>query len=130
MNNLSRRSVLVGLSAFAATPIRAETQWPARPINLMHGFPPGGPVDVLSRILAEGLSTRLGQAVVVEAKPGATGTTAGGAVARATPDGYTLMAVPATYVATAAMYQALPYRPIEDFSFISTTAEYPFVLVS
>jgi tripartite-type tricarboxylate transporter receptor subunit TctC len=130
MSKLSRRTVLVGLSAFAAMPIRAETQWPARPITLMHGFPPGGPVDVLSRILAEGLSARLGQPVVVEAKPGATGTTAGGTVARAAPDGYTLMAVPATFVATAAMYQALPYRPIEDFSFISTTAEYPFVLVS
>lgn len=130
MNGSSRRNVLVGLSALAATPVLGQTQWPARTISLVHGFPPGGPVDVLSRILAEGLSARLAQSVVVEAKPGATGTTAAGAVARAAPDGYTLMAVPATYVATAAMYQNLPYRPIEDFSFISTTAEYPFVLVS
>src|SRR5512132_2025463 len=122
MSNLSRRTVLVGLSAFAAMPACADAPWPTRPVTLMHGFPPGGPVDVLSRILAEGLSARLGQHVVVEAKPGATGTTAGGMVARATPDGYTLMAVPALYVATAAMYQTLPYRPIEDFSFISTTA--------
>ncbi len=91
---------------------------------------PGGPVDTLSRILAEALSKRLGQQVIVDAKPGATGTTAAGLVARAIPDGYTLTAVPATYVATAAMYRTLPYRPIEDFSLISTTAEYPFVLVT
>jgi tripartite-type tricarboxylate transporter receptor subunit TctC len=130
MRNLNRRSVLAGLSAFTILSARAEAPWPARPITLIHGFPPGGPVDVLSRILAGGLSARLGQTVVVEAKAGAAGTIAGGIVARAAPDGYTLMAVPATYVASAVLYRTLPYRPIEDFSFISTTAEYPFVLVS
>jgi tripartite-type tricarboxylate transporter receptor subunit TctC len=99
-------------------------------VTLVHGFPPGGPVDTLSRILAEALSKRLGQQVIVESKPGATGTTASGMVARAAPDGYTLLAVPATHVATAAMYRSLPYHPIDDFALISTTAEYPFVLVT
>jgi tripartite-type tricarboxylate transporter receptor subunit TctC len=96
----------------------------------MHGFPPGGPVDTLSRLLAEKLSIQLGQPVVVEPKPGATGTMAGGLVAHTAPDGYTLMAVPATYAATAAMFRSLPYRPIDDFTFISMTAEYPLVLVT
>jgi tripartite-type tricarboxylate transporter receptor subunit TctC len=130
MSRLTRRSVLAGLSAFAAMPALAQTTWPNRSITLMHGFPPGGPVDTLSRILAEGLSRRLGQTVVVDPKPGATGTTVGGQVARAKADGYTLMAVPATYVATAAIFRTLPYRPTEDFTFISTTAEYPLVLVT
>jgi tripartite-type tricarboxylate transporter receptor subunit TctC len=131
MSKLTRRTVIIGLSATAAMPAIAKpTAWPNRPITLMHGFPPGGPVDTLSRLLAEALSAQLGQQVVVEPKPGATGTTVGGMVAHALPDGYTLMAVPATYVATAAMFRTLPYRPIEDFTFISTTAEYPFVLVT
>lgn len=131
MSTLTRRTVIAGLSAMAVSPARAKSAvWPNRPITLVHGFPPGGPVDTLSRLLAEGLSARLGQSVVVEPKPGATGTMAGGVVAHAAPDGYTLMAVPATYVATAAMFRTLPYRPIEDFTFISTTAEYPFVLVT
>jgi tripartite-type tricarboxylate transporter receptor subunit TctC len=130
MHKITRRHVVAGLSAFAVSSVCAETVWPSRAITLVHGFPPGGPVDTLSRILAEGLSRHFGQAVIVDAKPGATGTTAGGLVARAVPDGYTLMALPATYPATAAMFNALPYNPTEDFTFISTTAEYPLVLVT
>lgn len=130
MTDFSRRAVIGGLAALVAAPANAEQTWPVRPITLIHGFAPGGPVDTLSRILAEALSKRLGQQVIVDAKPGATGTTAAGLVARAKPDGYTLTAVPATYVATAAMYRTLTYRPIDDFSMISTTAEYPFVLVT
>jgi tripartite-type tricarboxylate transporter receptor subunit TctC len=130
MTKLSRRTVLAGLSAFAALPALAQTAWPSRPVTLMHGFPPGGPVDTLSRILAEGLGKQLAQTVVVDPKPGATGTTVGGQVARAKADGYTLMAVPATFVATAAMFNTLPYNPADDFTFISTTAEYPLVFVT
>lgn len=129
MSHLSRRAVLAGLSAFAAMPALAK-DWPERSITLIHGFPPGGPADTLSRIIAEGLARHLGQPVVVEAKPGATGTTAGGLVARAQPDGYTLMYLPSTYPTTAAFLRSLPYRPIDDFSFISTTSESPLVLVT
>jgi tripartite-type tricarboxylate transporter receptor subunit TctC len=131
MIEFTRRQALVGLGTFAAMPpALAETPWPTRPISLVHGFPPGGPVDVVSRILADGLSKRLGQRIVVDARPGAAGTTAAGQVAHAAPDGYTLMTVPATYPGTAAMYRTLPYRPIEDFSMISMTVEYPYVLVT
>jgi tripartite-type tricarboxylate transporter receptor subunit TctC len=130
MAKFTRRSLLVGLSACAAVPALAKGLWPDRPITLIHGFPPGGPVDVLSRILAEPLGKQLGQGVIVEAKPGATGTMAGGLVARAAPDGYTLMAVPGTFTGTAAIFRTLPYNPIEDFTFISSTAEYPLVLIT
>jgi tripartite-type tricarboxylate transporter receptor subunit TctC len=130
MIKLTRRAVVAGIGAFVTVPARSEDGWPNRPVTLMHGFPPGGPVDTLSRILSDGLSQQVGQPVIVDSKPGATGTTVGGLVARAAPDGYTLMALPATYPATAAMFNALPYNPIEDFTFISTTAEYPLVLVT
>jgi len=130
VTDISRRAILAGLSACCATPVFGKGAWPERPITLIHGFPPGGPVDVLSRILAEPLGRRLGQPVIVEAKPGATGTTAAGLVSRAAPDGYTLMAVPATFTGTAAMFRTLPYNPTEDFTFISSTAEYPLVLIT
>ena len=130
MIKITRRTVLAGMSACVALPAFAKGGWPDRPITLIHGFPPGGPVDVLSRVLAEPLSQQLGQPIVVESKPGATGTTAGGLVARAAPDGYTLMAVPATFTATAAVFKTLPYNPTDDFTFISSTAEYPLVVVT
>lgn len=129
MSRISRRALLAGLSACTAIPALAKT-WPERPIALIHGFPAGGPADTVSRIVADGLSRHLGQPVVVEAKPGATGTAAGGIVARARPDGYTLMTLPATYPSTAAMLRSLPYRPIDDFSFISTISEYPLLLAT
>jgi len=130
MIGVTRRSVIAGLATVITAPASADPHWPNRAITLTHGFAPGGPVDTLSRILAEALSKRLGEQVIVDSKPGAAGTIAAGVVARAAPDGYTLMAVPATYVATAALYRKLPYRPLEDFSMISTTAEYPLVLVT
>jgi tripartite-type tricarboxylate transporter receptor subunit TctC len=130
MARLTRRTVLAGLSVLAAMPARGETAWPSRPITLLVGFPPGGPVDVLARILADPLSKALGQPLVIESKPGATGNLAAGLVARAAPDGYTLLALPGTFTATAAMFQTLPYNPTEDFSFIGSTAEAPLVLVT
>src|SRR5689334_6426892 len=102
MHEPTRRSVLAGLASSAAMPALADAPWPNRSITLVHGFPPGGPVDIVARVLGEALTQRLGQRVVVDPRPGAAGTTAAGQVARAAPDGYTLMAVPATYSGTAA----------------------------
>jgi tripartite-type tricarboxylate transporter receptor subunit TctC len=130
MRSTTRRSFMIGLAGCGVLPAQAQQNWPSKSVTLVHGFPPGGPVDTLSRILAEGFSHQFGQPVLVEAKSGATGTTAAGLVARAAPDGYTLLAVPATFVATAAVFRTLPYRPLEDFTFIGTTAEYPLVLVT
>jgi tripartite-type tricarboxylate transporter receptor subunit TctC len=130
MTKITRRAMLSGISAFAAMPALAQTAWPNRPITLVVGFPAGGPVDVVSRILAHALSRRLGQQVVVENRPGATGTTAAGQVARSQPDGHTLMAISATYSASAALIRKLSYRPVDDFSMISMTTEFPYVLVT
>ena len=130
MTKLTRRALLAGLSASIAAAVRADTGWPSHPITLVHGWPPGGPTGIVSRIVADGLSRRLGQPLVVDARPGAAGTTAAGHVARAAPDGYTLIAIPGGHASAAALYQKLPYRTIEDFSLISMVAEYPFVLAT
>jgi tripartite-type tricarboxylate transporter receptor subunit TctC len=130
MTDLTRRTVLGGLSAFAAMPAFAEAAWPNRSIVLVVGFPAGGPTDIVGRIVAQALSERLGQTVVVENKPGASGTTAAGQVARAQPDGYTLLMNTSTYTASAALFRSLPFRPVEDFSTISTAVVFPYVFAT
>lgn len=78
MTGLTRRTVLAGLTTFVAIPAYPDTTWPSRPITLVHGFAAGGPTDTVARIIAEGLTRRLGQQVVVDPRPGASGTTAAG----------------------------------------------------
>jgi tripartite-type tricarboxylate transporter receptor subunit TctC len=131
MAALTRRTVLGGLSAAAALrPERAFAAWPERNISLIHGLTAGGGVDVSARLIAEGLSRRLGQQIVVEPKPGAAGTLAAAQAARATPDGYLLQWIPSGYAVSAAMYKSLPYQPIDDFTIIAQAIEFPFVFVT
>ena len=127
---VTRRAALAGLAALAARPARAQPGWPARAITLVHGLAPGGPSDIIARIIAEGLARRLGQQVVVDARPGAGGRVAAGQIARTAPDGYTLMTIPSGHAVSAALYKNLPYRTIDDFSMISLLTEYPFVVVT
>lgn len=130
MTTLTRRTLLACLSTLAAMPARSETAWPNRPITLVHGFAPGGATDIIARILAEGLTKRLGQQVVVEPRPGASGTTAAALVARAAPDGHTLIAVPGGHATAEVLFLNLPYKTVDDFSMISMVSEYPFVFVT
>jgi tripartite-type tricarboxylate transporter receptor subunit TctC len=128
---INRRTLLAGLSATAAVrPDRALAAWPERNITLMHGLAPGGGVDVSARLIAEGLSRRVGQQVVVEPRPGAAGTLAAAQVARAAPDGYLLGYIPSGHAVTAATYKSLPYDPINDFTIIGQVIEFPFVVVT
>src|SRR5262245_60873415 len=130
MPQFTRRSAIAGLVAFIAAPARAETPWPSRPITLLHGYAAGGPTDTIARLVADGLSKRLGQQVIVDAKPGAAGTIAAAQVGKAGPDGYTLMVMPGGHATAAALYKKLPFRAVEDFSMISMVADYPFVFVT
>jgi tripartite-type tricarboxylate transporter receptor subunit TctC len=125
---LTRRAVVGGLGGLAVTKARAEAEWPARTITIIHGFPPGGPSDVIARIIADGLSKSLGQSVIVEARPGASGTTAAAQVARSAPDGYTLMVIPSGHPTTAVTFAKLPYRPVDDFTMITLVSTYPYVM--
>src|SRR5437667_7081019 len=111
MTRVTRRIAIAGglstlstLSTLLAAPARSNAEWPDRPITMVHGFPPGGPTDLIARIVADRLTQRLGQRVIVEGKPGASGTTAALQVARAAPDGYTLFAIPSGHAFAAATY--------------------------
>jgi tripartite-type tricarboxylate transporter receptor subunit TctC len=103
--------------------------YPSHLIRLLHGFPPGGNVDVLARITAEEMAKGLGQAIVVEPRAGVVGSIAAEAVARSAPDGYTLLFVPSAHAVTAALYRSIKYRAVDDFAWISTVSFYPFVMV-
>ena len=105
--------------------------FPARPITLMNGFPPGGGPDILARQLATAMTPRLGVNVVVENRPGATGTIGAGAVARATPDGHTLLfGVAANLVVGPATLKDVPYDPVKSFAPVAEIARGPYLLVA
>ncbi len=126
---ITRRTVVAGLAGLVlGKTARAAADWPSRPITIMHGFPPGGPSDVVARIFADGLTKALGQPVIVEARPGASGTTAAAQVARGAPDGYTLSVIPSGHASVAATFAKLPFRPLEDFTTITLASAYPYVM--
>ena len=128
MSGLTRRTLVGGLAGLAASRAYADSNWPSRTITIMHGFAAGGPSDVVARIIADGLTKALGQSVIVEPKPGASGTSAAAQIARATPDGYTLGVIPSGHATAAATFAKLPYRSIDDFTTITLASEYPYVM--
>jgi tripartite-type tricarboxylate transporter receptor subunit TctC len=120
---------LVTLLALLALSAPALAQdYPNRVIKMLQGFPPGGNVDAVARVLAQEMSKGLGQSIVVEAKPGQAGSFAAETVARADPDGYTLLTVPSAHAVTGALSKTIKYKPVDDFEWISTVSSYPFVL--
>jgi tripartite-type tricarboxylate transporter receptor subunit TctC len=127
---LTRRSMIGGVAAMAGLAVRNATaaDWPARTITIIHGFPAGGPSDVVARLIADGLQKSLGQPVIVEPKPGASGTSASAFVSRATPDGYTLMVIPSGFATAAATFAHLPYRSLGDFATVTLASEYPYMM--
>ena len=103
--------------------------YPTKPVRIVVGFTAGGPTDAIARIVAQKLSDSLGQQFVVENIGGAGGNTAAGQVARATPDGYTIMAISTGFVVNPSLYAKVPYDPIKDFAPISLVAASPNVVV-
>ncbi len=109
-----RRAVLAGALAlpFAA---HAETSWPTKPIRIVVPFNPGGAIDALVRVVADGLTARLGQQVLVDPKPGANTIVGSEIVARAAPDGYTfLVTTNSTHTNNPSLYAKLPFDPAKD----------------
>jgi tripartite-type tricarboxylate transporter receptor subunit TctC len=98
---------------FAAGGVDAQQEYPTKPIRLIVPFPPGGPSDVVARMLAQKLTETFKQSVVVDNRPGAGGTIGAEIAVRADPDGYTMIIVSAAYAASAALYK-LPYDPVND----------------
>lgn len=127
---ISRRT-LGGLAlALAAPTVHAQPAWPTRPVRIVVAYAPGGGTDITTRAFAEALGMRFGQTFVVENRPGANGVVGTGAVARATPDGYTLLAVTSTHVMNKQMVSPLPFDPATDFTAIGLMARYPLVLLA
>ncbi len=121
----------LGFSLFlgaAASGAQAEG-YPAHPIKILVGASPGGTTDVLARAIGPGITTALGQAVIVENKPGAAGNLAAEAVAKSAPDGYTLLVSYTSHTINATLYPKLPFDPVADFTPITMIATVPSVLV-
>jgi tripartite-type tricarboxylate transporter receptor subunit TctC len=118
--------VLIAAAIFGSS-ARAQG-YPSKPISIVAGFPPGGSVDTVARVIAEGLSKDLGQPVLVETKTGATGIVAANHVATAKPDGYTLLLVPGGHALYGATFKSLPFDPVESFTWISNVITTPFFI--
>ena len=117
-------AVLIGLSAVAP----AQQDYPNRIIKVMQGFPPGGNVDIIARILGHEMEKSLGQSIVIEAKPGLAGALAAETIARSEPDGYTLLVLPSAHPAYGALSKNVKYKVVEDFTWISIASFYPFMI--
>ena len=119
------------VAALSLTPIAASAQtYPAHPIRLIVGFPPGGINDLVARIVGQSVSDGLGQPIVIENRPGAGGTIGANTVAKANPDGYTLLVGSVSNLAMApSQYKDLPYDPIKDFAPVALLAASPNILV-
>ncbi len=115
---------VLGAPGFAA-----ESYPAARPIRLVSPFAAGGSTDTVGRLLAPRLSERLGQNVIVENRPGAGGLIGTSYVAKATPDGHTLLFISGAFTAHSAVTKNLPYDPVRDFAWVSMVLTYPFVVV-
>jgi len=122
-------AAFVFIAAFAAPMSGWAQGYPNRPIRLVVPFPAGGPADALGRAIADQWSKMWGQPVIVENRGGAGGNIGAEVVARAAPDGYTLLLNASSHVINASLYEKLPYDPIKDFTPVSEVASYMLVLV-
>ncbi len=121
-------AVLAALAALTLHPIAvAADPYPSRPVRMIIPFPPGGSNDVVGRLIAQQLSTRLGQQVVPDNRAGAGGMIGTEAVARAEPDGYTILFASSAFAANSALYK-LPYDPVKAFAPVAMIAAGPNVL--
>ena len=129
INKLSRRCMLAAATALVAGSAWAQAAWPSKPVTLIVPFPPGGPTDVISRIVGKELSERLKQAVIVENKAGASGSIAALQVKRAEPDGHTLMMLATPTLFAPLFFKGAGYEVTKDFTSIAMVYDLPIVMV-
>ena len=129
---LGALAILVGAAGLAAAPAFAQgtDNFPTRPATLVVPFPAGGATDITARLVAEGLSKKWGQPVVVENKPGAGGNVGSEYVSRAAPDGYTLvLGVTGSHGINTSLYKNMRYDPVKDFEAVTQATLYPNAII-
>ena len=131
---MDRRRLLASAGLWAlGGALPASSAWaddyPDRPIRVLQGFAPGGNADTIARVIGVEMGRSLGQPFLVEAQTGAGGTIAATTVARARPDGYTLLLATGGHSVAGALYASLPYKTVGDFAMISTITYFPFLIV-
>jgi len=126
--SLHLRGLFALLALLAVQPLAAQT-YPSQPIRMVSPFPPGGSVDIMARLIADPLAAQLGGRIVIENRSGASGNIGMEAVARATPDGYTLVLNTIPLVTNQSLFPKLSWDPIRDFAPIGMVATGPHVLV-
>ncbi|SOE06138.1 Tripartite-type tricarboxylate transporter, receptor component TctC [Variovorax sp. YR752] len=131
MNTLLRASALAALGACALVQAHAQSpgDFPARPIRIVVPFAAGGATDVIARAVGQRVSDQLGQPVVIDNKAGANGNIGAVIVARAAPDGYTILMATSSHAINATLYRKLDYSLTKDFAALSNLASVPLVLV-
>ncbi len=127
----SLSAIILVVIAAITTPLLAQTAapWPSKPISLVVTYPPGGGADAMARLIAPKLGEALGQTVIVENKPGAGGQIGAAAVAKAAPDGHTLMLDASSFAVNPSLYPRLPYDTEKAFRAIGVIALFPNVVL-
>src|SRR5467141_2847930 len=131
MFNMKRLALLISL-LFAAFNVSAQVPdpYPSKPLRFILPFPPGGPTDILGRLIGERLASSLGQPVIVENRGGAGGNVGAEAAAKSAPDGYTLVLAAPSLAISSSLYSKLNYDPLRDFAPVSLVATVPNVIVT
>ena len=123
-----RVAVAAAALTWAQLSIAVAQDWPTKPVRIFVGFGAGGGTDIVARLVADRLSTALGQQFVVENRPGAGGTIAGGVVAKAEADGYTALAISTGHSVSAVTFKQVPYDPVKSFAPIGIVASSAYVV--
>jgi tripartite-type tricarboxylate transporter receptor subunit TctC len=119
---------IAGIALMASYPTHAQQAYPNKQVRLVVPYPPGGPTDLIARLLSQKLGERFGQAFYVENVSGASGAVGAGQVSRAAPDGYTLLVVTNDFAVASVTNSSLPYDPIKNFSPVTVVASSPQVV--
>ena len=123
--------VILCISTVIAYPVfAADEPWPNKPIKMLIGFAPGGGSDLVARLMAKELGDRLGQNVIVDNRPGAGGNIASDMAAKAPADGYTILFISSAHSSSGAMKKDLPFKPVDDFTWLSIVVTYPLVVLA
>ena len=129
---MKRREFIAGLGAAATWSVvaRGQDNYPTRPVKIMIAFPVGGLLDTVSRVVGEKLTGLLGQQFIIEARPGAGGTIATAAIAKAEPDGYTIMMINDNHALNPSVFKNIPYDSVKDFAPIGFVGSTPLVFAA